>query len=67
MTTEDGYILELHRIIGKKDSLDEGLEKKKVVCLLQHGILCNSAAWILAGPDHGLGWYSLKNIFQMMC
>lgn len=59
MTTDDGYILELHRITGRKDSLQGG--KKKAVCLLQHGILCNSASWILAGPDHALGWYSFEN------
>lgn len=51
--TEDGYILELHRITGK---LGESEQKKKAVCLLQHGLLTTSASWILAGPSHALGF-----------
>merc|ERR1712241_713817 len=42
VTTDDCYILALHRIPG------EG----KVV-FLQHGLIDSSAAWVIAGPDHG--------------
>jgi len=42
VTTKDCYILELHRIPG------DG----KVV-FLQHGLIDSSAAWVIAGPDHG--------------
>jgi len=44
--TNDGYLLTLHRIPGSKDSLP---------VLLQHGLLCSSADWIISGKDKGLG------------
>lgn len=51
--TENGYILELHRIIGGQDSPPQ--PGKKVV-LLQHDLLDSSATWVLPGPDHGLAY-----------
>jgi len=42
VTTQDCYILTLHRIPGPG----------KVV-FLQHGLIDSSAAWVIAGPDHG--------------
>lgn len=45
--TDDGYILELHRIPLK--------ESKKPPVFLQHGILCSSSDWVIAGPEKGLG------------
>ena len=51
-TTEDGYILGLHRIPrGKKGNgvLSGG------VFYLQHGLLCSSADWVIPTPSKGLG------------
>jgi len=38
----DGYILTLYRIVGSGP-----------VVFMQHGLEDSSAAWVLAGPDHG--------------
>lgn len=45
VTTDDGYILGLHRIrtVGGQP------------VLLMHGILDSSATWVLNGPKSGLG------------
>lgn len=48
ITTDDGYLLTLHRIPGKKGS-------KPI--LLNHGILGCSADWIIPGKEKGLGKY----------
>lgn len=52
VTTEDGYILELHRIAGGYKS---PARKGKKVVFLQHGLLDTSATWILTRPNHALG------------
>ena len=52
--TEDGYILNLHRIIGKKnESLIEALNnvKSKEPVLMVHGLLSSSENFVLNGPD----------------
>lgn len=50
--TDDGYILELHRIpYGKQSGPAEG----KPMVFVQHGLLSSSADWIIAGPEKGLG------------
>ena len=46
--TEDGYILHLHRIKG---------DGPTIFC--QHGLEDSSAAWVLAGPDHGAPGFRL--------
>lgn len=51
--TDDGYILELHRIIGGPKS---PAKRGKNVVLLQHGLLDSSATWVITGPDHGLAY-----------
>jgi len=43
--TKDGYLLTLHRIPGKGQR----------PVLLQHGLLCSSADWVIPGKDKGLG------------
>lgn len=42
VTTPDGYILTMYRIIGTGP-----------VVFLQHGLEDSSAAWVLPGPEHG--------------
>ncbi|XP_057339939.1 lipase 3-like [Microplitis mediator] len=51
--TKDGYILTLHRISGGKKYPPKA---GKPVVYLQHGLLSDSASWILTGPSHGLGY-----------
>ncbi|XP_029176125.1 uncharacterized protein LOC114944406 isoform X2 [Nylanderia fulva] len=47
VTTEDGYLLVLHRIPGGNDSLP---------VLLQHAVLCTSADWIILGKGKALAY-----------
>ncbi|XP_055677535.1 lipase 3-like [Lutzomyia longipalpis] len=46
VTTNDGYMLELHRIPNPGGQ----------VAFLMHGMLSSSADWILMGPNVGLGY-----------
>ncbi|TDG48673.1 hypothetical protein AWZ03_005002 [Drosophila navojoa] len=46
VNTDDGYILELHRIPRPGG----------IPVFLMHGLLCSSAAFILMGPKNGLGY-----------
>ena len=65
-TTEDGYILALHRIPhGKTNGDDEG---SRPVIFVQHGILASSADWVLSTPAKGLGrtyaqYYDMTNLY----
>lgn len=45
IVTEDGYILETHRIANPG----------KQPVILMHGMLDSSATWVLTGPKAGLG------------
>nr|BAN20577.1 lipase 1 precursor [Riptortus pedestris] len=49
--TEDGYLLTAYRIPYGKDKASNG---KSVI--VQHGILCSSAAWVISRPDQALGF-----------
>jgi lysosomal acid lipase/cholesteryl ester hydrolase len=52
ITTQDGYILQAHRIpYGKSCGPAEG----KRVIWLQHGLLGDSSNWIINGVGKGLG------------
>ncbi len=61
VTTDDCYILQIHRIPGKQknpDTVKTGSlveEKPKPVVYLQHGLLCSSADWVMGPPDQSLG------------
>ncbi|XP_015125978.1 lipase 3 [Diachasma alloeum] len=53
VTTNDGYILEMHRITGPKSNpKPEG----KPVIFLMHGLLCSSVDWLIAGPQKALAF-----------
>ena len=55
--TDDGYILTIHRIPhGRKNPGKIGRP-----VLLQHGILCDSAGWVLSTPEKGLGECPRRN------
>ena len=52
--TQDGYLLTLHRIPNNKYQ----------PVLLQHGLLCSSADWVIADKDKGLGTtFNLKKSY----
>lgn len=51
-TTEDGYILQLHRIAGGPKSPPE---KGKKVVFMMHALMLSSASFVLSGPEHALG------------
>ena len=57
VTTEDGYILELHRIpYGLASAgINSSHNARRTPVLLQHGFECSSASWVLSGPRKGLG------------
>ncbi|XP_076230782.1 gastric triacylglycerol lipase [Calliopsis andreniformis] len=54
VVTEDGYVLELHRIPHGKEN-KSNLRSNPPVLLL-HGLAGSSADWILMGPERGLGY-----------
>lgn len=49
VTTQDGYILNIHRIPNHQGG------RNRPVVLLMHGILESSISWLLMGPDKALG------------
>ncbi|CAJ0589674.1 unnamed protein product [Cylicocyclus nassatus] len=54
VTTEDGYVLELHRIpYGKNDAKPI---KPRPVVFMQHGLECSSSNWITNLPDESAGF-----------
>lgn len=48
--TEDGYILKVHRVLVKKQSL---IPRKPV--FMMHGLLSTAMDYVFKGPDKGLG------------
>lgn len=46
ISTEDGYLITLHRIPGDKNSPP---------VFLQHGLLGSSSDWVIPGKGKGLG------------
>lgn len=61
VTTEDGYILGLHRINGRNHDANQ----TKPVILLMHGILASSSDWVIAGPETGLGMSPNLGLFTI--
>ena len=61
ITTEDGYINTLHRIIPKSIAGKAHLNKtvtpgvKRKVVFLQHGLLGTSADYVMGSPEKSLG------------
>lgn len=51
--TEDGYLLNLHRIPCGRAGCDGSIRQP---VFLQHGILASSADWIISGPEKGIGF-----------
>jgi len=53
VTTEDCYMLELHRIPSGKKNGDDAIFRPAV--FIQHGLLCSSADWVISTPSKSLG------------
>jgi len=53
VTTDDGYILTLYRI---PHGVNNTNDVAKSPLLLQHGLLVDSASWVINDPSHGLGF-----------
>lgn len=51
VTTEDGYIITVHRIPKMKNTL-----KRKTPVLLAHGLLSSSRDWVVSGPGKALAF-----------
>lgn len=55
VTTEDGYILGMHRIPHGKNERQDG-SKTKPVAFLAHGLTCNSGVYVFGPPEKSLGY-----------
>lgn len=61
VTTEDGYILGLHRILGLNTAESENNGTRRPAVLLQHGLLADSANWVSNGPKKSLAFALADN------
>ncbi|KAJ8713468.1 hypothetical protein PYW07_013838 [Mythimna separata] len=64
VTTEDGYILELHRIPHGRDANNVPNQKKPVVFIL-HGMITSSADYVIMGPGRGLAYILAEEGFDV--
>ena len=55
VTTEDGYVLGIHRIPGRAASSSRSSSSSSPAVILAHPLLSSSAEWIVAGPGKSLG------------
>jgi hypothetical protein len=53
VTTEDGYILTMHRIPYSPAS--NSSERARPIVFLQHGLISSSVDWVIMGPGKALG------------
>ena len=63
VTTEDCYILEMHRIPHGKSKVKDN--KTRPVVYLQHGLLGSSADWVMGSSDNSLGMILLTYLFNI--
>ena len=54
-TTDDGYILEIHRIPHGSSNVKLDRDEVRPVVLVQHCILCSSADFVIPYPSKALG------------
>ncbi|WPK25168.1 hypothetical protein PUMCH_002471 [Australozyma saopauloensis] len=62
ITTKDGYVLTLHRLIDPKDSDEQRTSKPPL--LLQHGLLLCSGAWLTPGRN-SLAYYFMEQGYDV--
>lgn len=60
VTTEDGYMLTMFRIMPRKVS-----ETKKLPVLMVHGLLGSSADFIITGPNNSLAYYLADDGYEV--
>jgi lysosomal acid lipase/cholesteryl ester hydrolase len=60
VTTEDGYILTIFRVLSKCNGTS-----KLYPILLVHGIIDTSDVWILPGEEFGLGYVLARNCYDV--
>ena len=65
ITTDDGYILGVHRIPYGKDPATRHLKRRPV--FLQHGLLNSDADWLINPTDRALGSTRIKFIPFSFC
>lgn len=53
VTTPDGYLLTVFRVVGK---IGAPVVPGKKVVFVQHGLLMSSADWVIAGPEKALAF-----------
>ncbi|XP_043525855.1 lipase 1-like isoform X2 [Frieseomelitta varia] len=58
--TEDGYILEIHRLSCGRLDCERNFTNGKQPILMQHGLAGSSADWVFMGPNRALA-YMLAN------
>lgn len=61
VTTDDGYILTMHRIPHGIN----GPSENRPVVFLQHGLLCSSADWLVTGPEQALAFILADNGYDV--
>ena len=59
VTTSDGYVLELHRIVHNNFLVRS---EKSVPVILQHGLLADSSNWVLNGGDRNSLGFALAEV-----
>ncbi|CAH0694148.1 unnamed protein product [Spodoptera exigua] len=64
VTTEDGYILQMHRIPHGRDANNVPNQKKPVVFIM-HGLLSSSADFVIMGPGSGLAYILAEEGFDV--
>ncbi|XP_026730926.1 lipase 1-like [Trichoplusia ni] len=64
VTTEDGYILEMHRIPHGRDA-NNNPNKKRPAVFLMHGLLTSSADMVIMGPGTGLAYILAEEGFDV--
>ena len=65
VTTDDGYILTMHRIPHGKDKSTLGVDRPRPIVFVQHGLLCSSADFVLSDPPKALG--TLDRLYNIVC
>jgi lysosomal acid lipase/cholesteryl ester hydrolase len=55
VVTRDGYILTLHRIPASRNEEEFERKRTKPAVLVNHGLLCSSADWVMGAPEKSLG------------
>ena len=54
VVTDDGYVLNMHRIPRGRES-NSSNDENRPVAYIQHGLTSSSADWLVSGPDKALG------------